>query len=128
MGIPEDSVSTLHGSGSPPSRTSLEDAKAIESDHYPSTQQRSSQNANPLSTVPKRKPVPQTTVTPVDDDSVEDAAPDYSFPRREIRVGRFVIPIPFAGNKRKQYILAGAVAGVILLALIIGLAVGLTKK
>lgn len=134
MGIPEDSVSTLHGSTSPASRKSLEDAKAIENDghttiqHQQTQQQQQQQQQKPLSAIPKRKPVPQATVVPVtDDDSAEDA-PNDSSPRREFRVGGFVIPIPFAGNRRKQYILGGVVVGVILLALIIGLAVGLTLK
>lgn len=122
------SVSKLHGSDAPPSDKSLEDAKAIENDHTPSTVPQNLQSQHPISAILKRKPVPNATVVAVpDDDSVEDA-PGQPLPRRQFRVGKFTIPIPFAGNRRKQYILGGIVGGVILLALIIGLAVGLTAK
>lgn len=120
MGVPENSVHEP-----PISDKGLEDAKTIENDQLPPARPQKQQH-HPLSAIPKRKPLAQATVVAVaGDDSVEEL-PSNQTPRRELRVGKLVIPIPFADNKRKQYILAGIVGVVILIALIIGLAVGLT--
>ncbi|KAJ9396388.1 hypothetical protein DTO282F9_6686 [Paecilomyces variotii] len=103
---------------------------------------------HPLASVPKRKPVgataaaqtshaPAATTAPVvtpDDtgdishtyrDDSEKTTPKW-VALSEFTIFKKTIKLPFANNRRKRLLLLGGIGAVILLALIIGLAVGLT--
>ena len=128
MGYP---VSTLTaGETQPGGFESPEDAKASENGHP--TQPNRQQQQHSLSSIPKRKPVPQATVValPDNDSGTEDGAhtsPPPQRARQYLWIRGHAIPIPFAGNSRKQFLIGGVV-GIVLVALIIGLAVGLSLK
>ncbi|KAL1852274.1 hypothetical protein Plec18167_006090 [Paecilomyces lecythidis] len=102
---------------------------------------------HPLALVPKRKPVgaapaqtspppatsPAPVVSPDDTGDISHTYGDYSektIPRwvalSEVTIFKRTFKLPFANNRRKRLLLLGGIGAVILLALIIGLAVGLT--
>jgi len=81
-----------------------------------------------ISEIPKRKPVPAPAV--VDVASIEEGslAP---LPRRSVW-GSLMFAItsrlPFKGNRKRQLLLSAGIAGIVLVALIVGLAVGLSRR
>ncbi|GAD93920.1 predicted protein [Paecilomyces variotii No. 5] len=102
---------------------------------------------HPLASVPRRKPVgaaapqvsrapatpPAPVVSPDDTGELSHTYRDYgekATPKwvalSEVTVFKKTVKLPFANNRRKRLLLLGGIGAVILLALIIGLAVGLT--
>src|SRR5436190_5358714 len=81
-----------------------------------------------ISEIPKRKPVPAPAV--VDDTSAEEGswAPLPSKSAWGSRLFVITSRLPFKGNRKRQLLLFAGIAGIVLVGLIIGLAVGLSLR